>query len=218
MAVCWDTERGTVTPTIHCKLGDLIERYADAAAIGIDIPIGLSDTGTRRCDIEARRVLGRGRASSVFPPPIRDILHEETYEAACAHSRAKIDKAISRQCFAIMPKIAEADAAITPDIQGRVFEVHPEVSFWALAGSPMRHRKGKLRGYNERKTYLERATGHSLPERREAFNCTRPAKPDDLLDAVVAAWTAKRVTDGVAKRLPEEPETDANGLHMEIAY
>ena len=36
------------------------------AAVGIDIPIGLPDTGSRACDIEARKMIGEERSSS-FP-------------------------------------------------------------------------------------------------------------------------------------------------------
>jgi len=218
VAICWEVEEGTITPEIHGTLAGLIEHHADARAIGIDMPIGLSDTGTRTCDVEARRVLGWPRRSSVFPPPIRDILHLSTYEEAKVLSRARIEKGIPKQTFSIMPKIAEADATITPEMQSRVFEVHPEVSFWALADGPMKYRKGKESGFLERRALLEQATGLSLPTRDEAFELARPAKPDDILDAVVAAWSAKRVVDGKAGRLPKEPETDAKGLRMEIVY
>lgn len=218
VAMCWNVEQRVITPKIHKTLAGLIKHHADAAAIGIDMPIGLSDTGTRRCDVEARRLLGPGRASSVFPPPIRDVLHVETYEEAKALSHAKIGRGLSVQTFSIVPKIAEANATVTPGMQDRVFEVHPEVSFWALAGGPMTYRKGKQAGFNERRNLLEQATGLSIPVRIKAFKLRRPAKPDDLLDAMVAAWTAKRVVDGVAGRLPNVPESDSCGLRMEIVY
>ncbi len=218
VAMCWNVEQRAITPKIHKTLAGLIKHHADAAAIGIDMPIGLSDTGTRRCDVEARRLLGPGRASSVFPPPIRDVLHVETYEEALALSRAKIGRGLPIQTFSIMPKIAEADATITPEMQDRVFEVHPEVSFWALADGSMAQSKGEELGYLERKAALEGATGLSIPGRREASRWAPPAKPDDVLDAIVAAWTAKRVVDGKAGRLPEEPEMDSTGLRMEIVY
>ena len=47
---------------------------------------------------------------------------------------------------------------------------------------------------------------------------TKLASPDDLLDAIVAAWSASRVANGVAKRLPENGETNADGLRMEIVF
>lgn len=218
IAMCWDVDQGTITPEIYPSLAGLIEDHAEAGAIGIDMPIGLSDTGTRTCDVEARRLLGPGRGSSVFPPPIRAALSATTYEEALAISRAKTGRGMPIQTFSIFPKLAEADATITPGMQDRVFEVHPEVSFWALVGAPMTQRKGGKDGFLERKEALERATGLLLPSRAEAFRLARPAKPDDILDAVVAAWTAKRVVDGAAGRLPREPETDATGLRMEIVY
>jgi predicted RNase H-like nuclease len=218
VAMCWNVEQRVITPKIHKTLAGLIKHPADAAAIGIDMPIGLSDTGTRRCDVEARRLLGPGRASSVFPPPIRDILHVATHKEANTLARAKIGKGIPIMAFCIFPKIAEANATVTPEMQDRVFEVHPEVSFWALGNGPMRHPKRRQAGYDERKALLEQVTGLSIPTRKEAFALARPAKPDDILDATVAAWTARRVMDGKAGRLPEEPEMDSTGLRMEIVY
>jgi predicted RNase H-like nuclease len=41
-----------------------------ATLIGVDIPIGLPGKGSRACDLEARRRLGRPRGSSVFPAPV----------------------------------------------------------------------------------------------------------------------------------------------------
>jgi predicted RNase H-like nuclease len=47
---------------------DLLQDAADAQRIGIDIPIGLTEDGSaRRCDTEARRMLGTPRASSAMP-------------------------------------------------------------------------------------------------------------------------------------------------------
>jgi predicted RNase H-like nuclease len=65
VAMVWNVEQGSIEPEIHKTLAGLIDHHADAGAIGIDIPIGLSSTGTRQCDVEARRKLGRtgGRAS-----------------------------------------------------------------------------------------------------------------------------------------------------------
>lgn len=218
VSICWDVSCGTVEPVVHSSLVDLFAYHGDADAIGVDIPIGLSRTGSRACDVAARKLLGRGRGSSVFPAPHPDILHASTYQEAVELSRSVIQKGVSQQTFAIFDKIAEANSTITCEIQDRVFEVHPEVSFWAMAGHSMIHPKDHLAGYLERKGQLEEALGMTLPDRRAAFRLARPAKPDDILDAMVAAWTARRVADGEAGRLPEEPEMDSKGLRMEIVY
>jgi predicted RNase H-like nuclease len=47
-------------------------------AAGIDIPIGLTASGPRSCDLEARRLLGP-RRSSVFPAPAREVLRAWSY-------------------------------------------------------------------------------------------------------------------------------------------
>src|SRR5262249_18232362 len=44
------------------------------------------------------------------------------------------------------------------------------------------------------------------------------AKPDDVLDACVAAWTAERKTIGRARRVPQAPPVDTRGLRMEIWF
>ncbi len=69
----------------------------DIEVIAIDIPIGLPETGPRECDVLARRLLGRARASSVFPAPIRAVLGAKDYQQACA-IRHKIEgKKMSKQ-------------------------------------------------------------------------------------------------------------------------
>lgn len=218
VAMVWDMEQGTIEPEIHRTLAKLIAGHANAGAIGIDIPIGLSSTGTRQCDIEARRKLGKDRKSSVFPPPIYEVLDAPTFDEAQRRSEALIGRGTSQQAFAIFPKIAEANRTVTPEMQDRMFEVHPEVSFWALAGRPMVHAKKDEPGYDERRALLEVATGVTLRTRKEAFSWARPAKPDDLLDAVVAAWTANRVVEGAEGRLPSVAETGTHNLRMEIVF
>ena len=39
-----------------------------------------------------------------------------------------------------------------------------------------------------------------------------------LRDAVAAAWTARRVVEGVAERLPPAPAVDRLGLRMEMVF
>jgi predicted RNase H-like nuclease len=218
VAMVWQVELGKIEPEIHQTLAGLIECHVDAGAIGIDIPIGLSSTGTRQCDIEARRNLGPGRSSSVFPPPLYEILDAPTFAEAQIRSVAQIGRGTSQQSFAIFPRIAEAITTITPEMQDRVFEVHPEVSFWALAKRPMVYAKRNQLGYDERRRLLQEETGIELRSRKEAFGWARPAKPDDLLDAFVAAWTAKRVVEGGEGRFPGAVELGTHGLRMEMVY
>ncbi len=87
------------------------------AAAAIDIPIGLATAAPRRCDVEARRLLGP-RRSSVFPAPARSVLGAASYEEACARSALACGKRISRQLFNILPKIQQVDAVVTAATPG----------------------------------------------------------------------------------------------------
>lgn len=109
----------------------------------IHIPIGLRDDGPRQVDVLARRILGP-RASSVFPAPVRPALDGESYLDACSRSAAACGKRLSKQAFAILPKISEVDKGLRadPELTKRVREVHPEVCFYFLNNKqPMAHPK-----------------------------------------------------------------------------
>ena len=131
---------GTGAPRVEVvtDLGLVTDRLERGriAAVAIDIPIGLAPDSSRPVDHEARRRLGP-RKSSVFPAPVRPVLGATSYEEACEISRAACGRALSRQLFAILPKIREVDALQSPALQDRLFEMHPEVSFTELAGTPM---------------------------------------------------------------------------------
>ena len=52
----------------------------------------------------------------------------------------------------------------------------------------------------------------------ESRDLVPKAAPDEVLDAAAACWTAQRVADGLAERLPETPELDRRGRRMEIVF
>jgi predicted RNase H-like nuclease len=81
VAIAWDIERHSLTPSLHRNISDLLVAHADAEKIAIDIPIGLAEGAPRQCDIEARKVLGP-RRSSVFPAPDPRLLDCATYAEA----------------------------------------------------------------------------------------------------------------------------------------
>jgi predicted RNase H-like nuclease len=88
----WQTE---VFPNISA----LWERYREASLILLDVPIGLKGGGAeeRRCDREARRILGPPRASSVFRSPCRRAIHAATHEEAKAINKRLTGKSLSVQ-------------------------------------------------------------------------------------------------------------------------
>ena len=166
----------------------------------------------------ARQLLTKLRSNSVFPAPSRDLIGKLEYSEACAHAQAICGKGISKQAHAIFPKIAEVDEIMTSELQRRVFEVHPELCFWGLADQPMQYRKKVLEGYQERSRILTKLLSTHLPERSAVRQLGLPIEPDDLLDALVAAFTAYRACKGNAIRIPVSQQLDRKGLRMEMVY
>ena len=205
------TRRSTVTVVADLKETVAIVDAGWVSVIGIDIPIGLPDAGPRPCDVAARRMIGH-RARSVFPAPLRGSLGSQTYEDACARSRELGGKAMSRQVFAILPKVEAVDQLITPERQRYLVEVHPEVSFTVLAGRPMVHPKSNSEGRLERLAFLRKV----FPDVDDHVRRRDPrVKPDDILDAFAAAWTARRLHSGKCTRIGGG-ERDGRNLRMEI--
>lgn len=211
---------GTVAPAgaeirvVPC-LGEIVAALESGriAAAAIDIPIGLAADGSRACDRAARRLLGP-RRSSVFPAPVRAVLGAASYEEACAVSRQVSGKGLSKQLYNIMGKIREVDELVTPRLQRQLFEACPELSFAVLSGGePMSHTKRTAEGRAERVAALQRAEcGHVAP----LIDGAPPgAARDDVFDALVLAWTARRHVAGDCVRLGGE--ADGRGLRMEIS-
>lgn len=230
VAVTWNPEARAREDILSARIFNsfmkLLDANREATAIGVDIPIGLSEGEPRQCDLAARKAISP-RGAAVFPAPDSRLLdaliqanvsaHDFRHALSLAHELT--DKGISKQAFYICPKIAEVNLVMTPELQQRIIEVHPEVSFWAMAGKqPMRHKKRRHAGYDERAALLEETLGVTIWPRKEAFKIARSAKPDDVLDATVAAWTARRVAEDSAERLPTNPPIDRRGLRMEIVY
>jgi predicted RNase H-like nuclease len=171
-------------------------------AVGIDIPIGLTDAPARGADAAARALLGR-RASSVFSAPLRTVVDAyvagrvTTHAAATALAAATTGKGMSIQAWGLVPKVAEVDALVADGVDAA--EVHPEVAFAVLAGEPL-PRKTSWAGL-ERRRQLLRALGVVLPA---TFDGADRCAPDDVLDAAVCAYVADGLTrtDGTIATLP----------------
>jgi predicted RNase H-like nuclease len=186
--------------------------------LGIDIPIGLKNDGPRTCDLLARRCLGPGRASGVFPAPARGVLDASDYDEARCLSVKACGKSLSRQAFSIVKKIREIDGLVRSKAvdRGRIREVHPEVSFcfWN-GGTPMVYRKKTARGRAERLAVVERDFPGAFQQIRRSFPCSKVAT-DDILDAFAACWSALRIASGRAAVFTAPDERDSCDLVTEI--
>ena len=212
---------------------DLLDVVSNSDLVLIDIPIGLPEgSGGRQADFVARSLLDHPhRKSSVFPTPTRQTVRQagmrpSDYRAAVTVSRRTSGKGLSRQAFAISPKIAEVDdvlAVHSRNTASTVREVHPELCFWALnGGQAMSYGKKSTEGEEERLRVLRRYdeeadelldwVSSSYPKRRVAR--------DDIVDALAAAVTARLacILPSGLRTAPTNPPTDNRGLPMEMVY
>jgi predicted RNase H-like nuclease len=130
-----DLNSGRTSCQVCPSTRDLFKRASSLEILAIDIPIGLTDKSPRNCDLQARLLLKAGRASSVFPAPIRPVLSETDYKEACQKRFEVEGKRMSLQAWAIARKIREVDAVLQADTElgNKVREVHPEVWFYTLS-------------------------------------------------------------------------------------
>lgn len=214
---------GAVNVEVHATFAGLLAAYPAAVRIGIDMPIGLPHAGypVRECEQLARKRLGR-RASSVFSPPCRAAANAGNVAEARRLNLQALGRSLSVQAWNICPKIVEVDHALAaaPVWVERVVEVHPEVSFTALAGGqPMAYRKSTAEGKQERLAWLEQWLPQAAALRNAGMAQFKRAmvQEDDILDALVVLLVAR--ADAVALRfLPAEPVLDERGLPMRMAY
>jgi predicted RNase H-like nuclease len=217
------TEDGNWDIDVFSDVSNLLNKIDDSSLILIDIPIGLIERGAqeRQCDIEARRLLGAKRASSVFPAPCRSSIYGETYKEASDINEQMTGRRLSRQTWNIIHKICEVDSFLIncESAKSCVRETHPEICFWAMAGHPMEHYKKNDEGCLERMQVLQSVYPHTKNIIKRALKTykRKEVARDDILDALSAAITA---TVGVQRLLsiPEKPEFDSRGLRMEIVH
>ena len=206
----------------------LVDHYAAAKLILVDMPIGLPEGPAERlCDPEARKALGKPRNTSVFRAPTRQATEYLADNSGNVDGTKAVQieitrKSLADQAIAIMPKIAEVDRVMLAR-QPSVREVHPEICFWALNNRhPMKFRKKKSEGVEERLCVLERVE----PRARNIFDegCTsfrrKDVAKDDILDALAAAVTAHRGWPDQLQALPENDahQKDGRGLPMEMVF
>ena len=217
-----DDHRIATAPT----LAGIVDGPEQPAVVAVDMPIGLPDRmqGSGRLPEQLIRPLLGGRQSSVFAIPSRRAVEADDYGEACALAAATSDppRKVSRQGFALFPKIREIDALLRarPDLASRVYEVHPELAFWALNGRKALDQPKKVKGtpYGPgmalrrelltRSGLLPRALIHAAPP--------QGAAQDDMLDALAGLTVALDIARGEGQSFPDPPGRDAHGLPVAI--
>lgn len=222
LAVClvWEaTQLKEACVRLFPTLVELLAEWGEADAMALDMPIGLLDiprAEPRPCDLLARRRLGR-RASCVFIPPTRPMLTAKAYAPLRTLG-------LSVQAYHLLPRIREVDALLTPALQSRLWESHPELSFSAMVGQPIPLPKRTAEGFQARYGALQQAFGTAFPTLWEPVAEYLQAHPrsafgrDDALDACALAWSATRHLLAQAETLAGEPLYDSRRLTMAIRF
>ena len=221
-----------------CVVSDLDAKYFSAAVYNsatellahdpmiqvmtIDMPIGLTNAGHRRCDELAREILGR-RHVCVSNAPIRPALYAPSRLAASRITQKIADRQVGSTEWALYPKIINLDSAITPLHQRWCFEIHPEISFCTWNNdTPIQFEKASGQGKHARESLIDAAwpgVREEIIAQLQQQGITRKyVGLDDLNDAFAALWTSHRIAAGQAQRIPNAPEVDARGLRMEMWY
>ena len=189
----------------------------------IDIPIGLGDKKVKRTiDVELRKLLSKSRKSSVFTPPIMEVLDVENYKIGNEISKKISGKGISIQSWNISKKIKEVnDFLLTKNShQCNLFESHPELCFESINKKPLIYSKKTDNGIIER---LEILNQHiSLTHKKVAdfygkFK-SNMLKKDDIVDAAVLALSAKLWSKNGKCQIMQEISHDSNGIPFQIRY
>ena len=195
------------TVRVHETLAGVLDGHG-SRVIGIDMPLGLTESGWREADRVARRLLGP-RRSSVFAIPPRAVWEQASYQAASQRCRELTGQGLSIQAWGLRARLLEADR-FRASCGFPLYEVHPELAFCVLAGAPLAHSKHTAAGRERRRELLSLA-GIALPR--------APRAPvTDTLDAAAVAWSAWRIATGRAVTLPGRPQHDRHGREIAIRY
>ena len=158
------------------------------------MPLGLVKAGRRQADLDAQVFVGP-RRNSVFLMPRRGVWKQDNIwyddprkqaNQPCRQlTRDEVPPdgyGLSRQAWGLRVKLREANECLA-DGQYPLHEVHPEVSFAAMNGQPLEHRKISWTGHITRRALLAKHGIHLPDQIGDAGN----ARLDDVLDAAAAA-------------------------------
>ena len=177
---------------------DVLSITHDHAVVGVDMPLALPESGLRPSDRALKSFLGRN-GRSLFWTPTRAAIDAASHAEAVIVNKANGGKGPSAQGWGLAAKIREARTACMSadgDHGPRVLEVHPESSFTMMnLGQPLPSKKTAA-GVGQRIALLESRFGSLTPSLASVGD---GPIIDDVLDAIAAAWTARRVLDGEAE-------------------
>lgn len=189
------------------SFADVVDNIPAYTVVAVAAPVGLHAHWTehgRRCDVEARHLLGWPRLGAIASPPGRLDLR--------SGGPVKVD-AVTRR---YLTRIGELDGEMQPYRQRSVYAVHSELCFYQInEDRPLGHAKDSAAGMRERTTLITR---RMQGIQRVLGEDLEGATNSQVLDAAAALWTARRIAAKAATRIPQDPEWDDEGLRIEWVY
>jgi predicted RNase H-like nuclease len=199
-------------PELLSSLAEVLDARPQYQVLALHAPVGLlsvAESGGRRCDQDARALLGPDHAGSISSPPTWSALEATTYDQA-----ATLSGGLDAATWSRIDRLREIQREMAPYRQRFVYEVHAELTYFQLNGErPLKFPKRTNRGRDERRALLEAR----MPDIHRVLDTPLPGvRPWHLLDGSASLWTSRRIIARSAARLPESPEWDDRGLRMEI--
>jgi predicted RNase H-like nuclease len=188
-------------------LNKLLLDYPDSIVV-IDMPIELNKNKyLRKCDILAKKYLGKEFQSSIFIPPLKRVLECNTYKEANELSKKIAGKGLSKQSWHLKSKISEVQQI--SKLSNKIYEGHPECSFKMLKNETLKAKKKSVSGIFERLDLLKRVGLDPLSVNLNLEN-NSSIKIDDVLDSMVLFMTALRIVEGTYLCLEKTEITDVD--------
>ena len=207
-------------------ISEFVQANPNANEYLIDMAIGFPSCKEQvRPDKAAREILGK-RGVTVFPVPCRQVVElGESIESVIQNreelkelNRKKLGVSLTQQTLAIIPKMAELDGFLQehPEYRDKICESHPEVCFARLnRNRAIKVKKSKKGGISKRtevlKKWLEPGALDDMKTLVKNGNC----KPDDVLDAVCLAVTARLKAVGKCESIQGRVNPGEEGLRVD---
>ncbi len=191
-------------------LNKLLSIYPESVIV-IDMPIELNKKNyLRKCDVLAKKYLGKNFQSSIFIPPLKSVLECTTYQEANKLSKKIAGKGLSKQSWYLKNKIYEVQELTK--LSNKIYEGHPECSFKMLKNESLKAKKKSISGVFERLELLKKAGINPLSVSLQLENNSK-IKIDDVLDSMVLFITALRIVEGnyLCLEKTETKNNDDNG-------
>ena len=126
-------------------LDKLLSDYRDSIVV-IDMPIELNKKNyLRKCDVMAKKYLGKEFQSSIFIPPLTSLLECTSYQEANELSKEIAGKGLSKQSWYLKSKIIEVQEI--SKLSNKIYEGHPECSFKMLKNESLRAKKNQCQAF-----------------------------------------------------------------------